>query len=73
MAARDDVNPTGGHSPRCMDLRKPPVYADTSVLGRFHSKFFNDLLKRDNSRVATLTWSNKEVRPLYIPHKCLRP
>ena len=56
-----------------MDLRKPPVYADTSVLGRFHSKFFNDLLKRDNSRMATLTWSNKEVRPSYMPHKCLRP
>jgi len=54
---------TGGHSPRCMDPRKAPVTGIPTCLA-VPLKIFNNLLRRDNSRVATLTWFGVEsLRP----------
>jgi len=70
MAAREDVNPNGRSLAALYGPSEGASYADTRVAGRFRSKFFNDLQKRDNSRAVTLTWSNKDPRALYVPHKC---
>src|SRR2546430_5947517 len=52
-----------------MDLRKTPVTGIPACLA-VPFKVFNDRKKRDNSRAVTLTWSNKDLRALYVPQKC---
>ncbi len=70
MAAREDMNPNGWSLAALHGPSEGASYAYTRMPGRFCSKFFNDLQKRDNSRAVTLTWSNKDLRALYVPHKC---
>jgi hypothetical protein len=70
MAAREDVNPNGRSLAALYGPAEGAGYAYTRMPGRFCSKFFNDPQKRDNSPAVTLTRSNKDLRTLYVPHKC---
>ena len=70
MAARENVNPNVRSLAALYGSSQGASYAHARMPDRFRSKFFNDLQKRDNSRVVTLTWSNKDLRALYVPHKC---
>jgi len=55
-----------------MDLRKTPVTGIPACLA-VPFKVFNDRKKRDNSRAVTLTWSNKDLRALYVPQEMSSP
>jgi len=70
MAAREDVNPNGRSLAALYGSSEGASYASYRVPGRFPLQSFSMICKRAIIDARSPYLSNKDLRALYVPHKC---